>query len=1026
MRMPSPLIRFMVLSAFFLSLQAQTTTWNPGLSGNWSDPANWTPAVGVPTGTTPAVIDATGQTITVNQPSLAQTLTLSAGTVQIANQLLQVGDQNGVNLQGLTLGSGAILSMDNYGGLLLESAAGGPSPVNRVLNNGAINVGYSGGLYVSGSWAVTGNGQLNLNGNLTLQAGSTLDFTAAPLQLQYVSGGELTGGGYVLAGTLLTGGADINTIDWSARVTFDGGQMISAGAAGHDLAQTLTTNNGSVAVGAGVTVALTSGSFLNTGSLDLSPGSTLDLGTAHFQNLDASGTLDGGNYIIGGTLYHHGADINTIGPNARVGLEGGQMMGALGGNDITQTLITNNGTLAVSVDTALTSGSFQNNGMLYVNNGATLNLTAAHLQNVTSGGTLVGGMYEINGTLLTGGADINTLDAYVELDGGRMMSAQGHDITQTLATIDTNGWLILDDASRTLTGPLLNNGGLFLENYSTLTSQFDITNTNNGVIEIGQYSTLTLTSGGSFQNNGTLSLLYGATANLRNANFQNVSSGGILSGGSYYLGVGATLLHAGADIDTIGANTELRLGGGQMSGTSGKDITGTLTTNNGTLTIGAPTAFTSGHFTNSGTLSVQSGATLNLTGAPLQNVVGGVLSGGSYVLEGTLFHGAGDIATIGAGTSVSLDGTGHMYSNSGHDITATLTTNNGELDIVGYTPVTLTAGGLTNNGTLNVETYGGGFEIAGNVTNSGIFEVLGMSSPDVGAKIDGNFINSPGGTLWVGETPMVVNGSFTNAQGGVAAVDACANFPGLSECFWSGYAPGLTVLGDFTNDGTFSVKPVNYYGLVTDVQVTVDGSATNSGTLTLASGTTFTSAEFHNTGGTLLLDGSIVGPVDISGGTIDGDGLFTGNVTQSGGTLKPGESPGTLTIDGDYSMGSGATLQIDFLNTTGGPGTGWGFLNVTGNATLGGRLNLMFLNPLTFAAGEMFEIMHYSAWLGGNLTLDAPALAGLHFTTLYGADQLDLRVDTNSGSATPEPGTWELSMAALALAAAAGWVRRKA
>jgi len=66
--------------------------------------------------------------------------------------------------------------------------------------------------------------------------------------------------------------------------------------------------------------------------------------------------------------------------------------------------------------------------------------------------------------------------------------------------------------------------------------------------------------------------------------------------------------------------------------------------------------------------------------------------------------------------------------------------------------------------------------------------------------------------------------------------------------------------------------------------------------------------------------------------------LFTGNVTQSGGTLKPGESPGTLTIDGDYSMGSGATLQIDFLNTTGGPGTGWGFLNVTGNATLGGRL----------------------------------------------------------------------------------------
>jgi fibronectin-binding autotransporter adhesin len=514
----------------------------------------------------------------------------------------------------------------------------------------------------------------------------------------------------------------------------------------------------------------------------------------------------------------------------------------------------------------------------------------------------------------------------------------------------------------------------------------------------------------------------GATADLRNASFQNVS-GGTLSGGSYY--VGGTLLYSGGNIDTIDANTDLWLAGGQMSGTSGKDITGTLTTNNGTLTIGAPTAFTSGHFTNNGTLSVQSAGTLDLTRAPLQNVVGGVLSGGNYVLEGTLFHGAGDIDTIGAGTSVSLDGTGHMYSNLGHDITATLTTNNGELDIVGYTPVTLTAaGGLTNNGTLMVETYGGGFEIAGNVTNAGTMEVLGSNSPAVGAKIDGNFINSGGGTLWVGATPMVVDGSFTNAQGGVAAVSSCHTFPSLSECFYAGYAPGLTVHGDFTNDGTFSVDPTTYYGQVTDVQVTVDGRATNSGTLTLASGTTFTSAEFDNTGGTLLLDGSIVGPVDISGGTIDGDGLFTGNVTQSGGTLKPGDSPGTLTIDGDYSMGSGATLQIDFLNTTDGPGTGWGFLHVTGNATLGGTLNLIFLNPLTFTAGEMFEIMDYAAWLGGNLTLDAPALAGLHFTTVYGADQLDLRVDANSGSATPEPGTWALSLAALALAAA-GWVRRK-
>ena len=65
-----------------------------------------------------------------------------------------------------------------------------------------------------------------------------------------------------------------------------------------------------------------------------------------------------------------------------------------------------------------------------------------------------------------------------------------------------------------------------------------------------------------------------------------------------------------------------------------------------------------------------------------------------------------------------------------------------------------------------------------------------------------------------------------------------------------------------------------------------------------------------NVSGELLLSGSST-QFDLTAGTLVGLGTVTGDVNNSGGTVAPNDSsPGTLTIDGDYTQGSAGTLAI--------------------------------------------------------------------------------------------------------------------
>ncbi len=110
--------------------------------------------------------------------------------------------------------------------------------------------------------------------------------------------------------------------------------------------------------------------------------------------------------------------------------------------------------------------------------------------------------------------------------------------------------------------------------------------------------------------------------------------------------------------------------------------------------------------------------------------------------------------------------------------------------------------------------------------------------------------------------------------------------------------------------------------------------------------------------GKLRLNGSIFGPVTVNTrGTLGGTGTINGTVSGLG-RVAPGNSPGILMIDGDYTQSSTSTLEIEVASYSGTvgspawvPGTDHDQLQVTGTATLGGRLEIPIIDPLKAAGG---------------------------------------------------------------------------
>jgi len=108
-----------------------------------------------------------------------------------------------------------------------------------------------------------------------------------------------------------------------------------------------------------------------------------------------------------------------------------------------------------------------------------------------------------------------------------------------------------------------------------------------------------------------------------------------------------------------------------------------------------------------------------------------------------------------------------------------------------------------------------------------------------------------------------------------------------------------------------------------------------------------------------------------SGATLAGTGIVADAVTLAdGGTLSPGSGIGTLTVNNDVNVATGATLAVDVnkSNSTN------DLLTITGKLTMSGKIKMTNIGGPSFVNGDAFKII--SGTVIGTPTEIIPAVPG--------------------------------------------------
>ncbi len=175
----------------------------------------------------------------------------------------------------------------------------------------------------------------------------------------------------------------------------------------------------------------------------------------------------------------------------------------------------------------------------------------------------------------------------------------------------------------------------------------------------------------------------------------------------------------------------------------------------------------------------------------------------------------------------------------------------------------------------------------------------------------------------------------------------------------------VSPMPSFINAGEFTKSGANGQ---TDVRVTME----NSGVIRFTSGTLKLPPDFRQTGGLFDITGDVSGSADfpllISGGVLVGTGKIQGDVINDGGVVAAGYSPGSITINGNYTQTSNSTLNMEIGGTS--PGTGYDQLVINGSASLAGTINLISYNNYLPPVGASFKLITYYSVAGSFNTIN--------------------------------------------------------
>lgn len=265
---------------------------------------------------------------------------------------------------------------------------------------------------------------------------------------------------------------------------------------------------------------------------------------------------------------------------------------------------------------------------------------------------------------------------------------------------------------------------------------------------------------------------------------------------------------------------------------------------------------------------------------------------------------------------------------------------------------------------------------------SGTF-ICGASTPLAGP---GTTVIDNGGILTMNATvgstfissPVTVNtGGIVDLSGGATKVFN-ADFVNNGTLNWGtgvssgGIQVGNTGTPTFTNNGTVNEQFSSGRGFIT----ASTGPFINNGTLVKTTANTFFGLMAITNNG--IIDVAI-GTFNIANGTFTNSttGAFIGNGTINvtggifinDGEIRPGNSPGTLTVNPATIQGTNTNVKIEILDGSG-AGTGHDILNVSGNTNLDGvTITVNEISPGNLAPLQVYTIMSTSGTFSGTPTI---------------------------------------------------------
>jgi outer membrane autotransporter protein len=550
----------------------------------------------------------------------------------------------------------------------------------------------------------------------------------------------------------------------------------------------------------------------------------------------------------------------------------------------------------------------------------------------TLNGVSGSGRIMINGIALT-------LDGENTFDGETIVSSDG---SLQIGTGKTFG---------SIAGNIANSGILIFNRSDTLTFGGLISGT--GSVQQNGLGTTVLTGNNTYTGDttikaGTLQLGNGgATGSITG----NVIDKGILAFDRSDVLTFAGVISGGGSVQQIGVGTTVLTGNNTYTGGT-TIIAGTIQLGNGG-TIGSIT----GNVTDNGTLAFDRSGVLTFGGAiggsgSIQQIGTGttVLTADNSYIGGTTISG-GTLQLGNGGTTGSITGNvmddGILAFNRSDVVTfGGVINGTGSVRQIGTGTTVLTgnntySGGTTvSAGTLQLGNGGTTGSITGNVMDNGI---LAFNRSDV--VTFGGVISGTGSVQQIGTGTTVLTGNNTYSGGTTVSAGTLQ--------LGNGGTTG-SIARNVIDNGILAFNRsdlVAFNGVISG-----KGSVQQNGTGTtvLVTDNTYTGTTTVNAG-SLIVDGSIASAQTLvnPGGFLGGHGTIGGNVVNSG-TVGQFNSPGTLTITGNYTQNAGGTLQIQIA----GLGTGQhDLLAVKGHAALAGTLQLSPLGEFNLHPGDQITFL---------------------------------------------------------------------